>query len=706
MGGVQDAWATEVPTSGEGSQAVRIAHNLAALTAWRQVSTTQNELTRSLERLSSGRRINRAADDAAGLAIAEKMRSQARGLDQGIRNGEDGISLLQTAEGALAESHALLERMRELALQAANDTLTVDDRLAIQKEMDQLARELSRITNTTEFNNKNLLGGAFTDQAIAAGAGPDQALPVSIAPMDAASLGVAASRGVYVLEGDVITSATFTAGPSVPTDTYLISGTWFRTQGTAFFNARGSTEFLGVGTFSTPDGTLTVSGPANAFTVTLADATAGTTQTTASWNPWTGLLSVELRDDGTNVVATWSEVVEAIKRLPGFYASFDGSAVATASEGSFQARGGGSLVVTGAMETFSVSVENVLIGNTVTTATWDPVARQMRVELRDDGTSPVATWLEVVNAINGAGAGLTADFRGDWAGPARQIYFEGRGGGTLTINAPLDDFQLALTNSVTNATLSLSWRQDGRLLHVELADWGGRAAPSWRELVEAINNFAQVDFEASFQGDIDWPPEDYRLLWARDRMVRFSIQSYEGRQPPADETIAVISPGQTSVDIELGGLALTLSVPAMGLDHRHVGDSIPESLVDVVAEDPTPAVPGPDGKLLAPAQVIKGALVTRRDLAQEALGRVDGAIGQVSAQRAYLGAVQNRLRHAVNNLGVAAENLTAAESRIRDLDMALQMVELVRNQIVLQVGVTMLAQANIQPQTVLQLLGK
>src|SRR5690554_2299910 len=120
-----------------------------------------NMAAKSIEKLSSGFRINRAGDDAAGLAISEKMRGQVRGLRQAIRNAQDGISLIQTAEGALQETHAILQRMRELAVQAANDTYTEEDRAEIQKEIDQLAAELTRIADTTEFNTQNLLGGGF-----------------------------------------------------------------------------------------------------------------------------------------------------------------------------------------------------------------------------------------------------------------------------------------------------------------------------------------------------------------------------------------------------------------------------------------------------------------------------------------------------------------------------------------------------------------
>ena len=138
---------------------MRINHNIAALNTYRQLNSANEGASKSMEKLSSGLRINRAGDDAAGLAISEKMRGQIRGLDMASKNSQDGISLIQTGEGALNETHSILQRMRELSVQASNDTNTSTDRAEIQKEMDQLIEETDRIANTTEFNTKKLLNG-------------------------------------------------------------------------------------------------------------------------------------------------------------------------------------------------------------------------------------------------------------------------------------------------------------------------------------------------------------------------------------------------------------------------------------------------------------------------------------------------------------------------------------------------------------------
>ena len=183
---------------------MRINHNIAALNTYRQLTIGGNNATKAMEKLSSGLRINRAGDDAAGLAISEKMRGQIRGLEQASRNAQDGISLIQTAEGALNETHSILQRMRELAVQAANDTNVQVDRIEIQKEVDELAKEITRIANNTEFNTQKLINGGITDGNVGSlkfhvGANAAQDITLSINAMDAKSLGV--SRDLVTMSG-------------------------------------------------------------------------------------------------------------------------------------------------------------------------------------------------------------------------------------------------------------------------------------------------------------------------------------------------------------------------------------------------------------------------------------------------------------------------------------------------------------------------
>ena len=167
-----------------------VQHNMQAANANRMLGITTNAQAKSTEKLSSGYRVNRAADDAAGLAISEKMRNQIRGLDKASLNAQDGISLIQVAEGALNEAHSILQRMNELATQAANDTNTSMDRSAIAQEMNQLTSEINRIQSTTQFNTMNLIDGTFQSKNLQVGSISGQKIEINISNMNASSLGV------------------------------------------------------------------------------------------------------------------------------------------------------------------------------------------------------------------------------------------------------------------------------------------------------------------------------------------------------------------------------------------------------------------------------------------------------------------------------------------------------------------------------------
>lgn len=165
-----------------------VQHNMSALNTNRQLGISSTNLSKATEKLSSGYRINRAGDDAAGLSISEKMRGQIRGLDQASTNAEDGVSLIQTAEGAMNEVHSILQRMRELAVQAANDTNVTADRTAIAAEQSQLQSEITRIAGQTEFNTMKLLDGSFNGKNLQVGANTSQNISFSIASMSAGDI--------------------------------------------------------------------------------------------------------------------------------------------------------------------------------------------------------------------------------------------------------------------------------------------------------------------------------------------------------------------------------------------------------------------------------------------------------------------------------------------------------------------------------------
>jgi flagellin len=206
-----------------------VQHNMQAANTNRQLSITNGDQAKNTEKLSSGYRINRAGDDAAGLSISEKMRSQIRGLDKASTNAQDGISLIQTAEGALNETHAILQRMNELATQAANDTNTTADRNAIQAELNNLTSEIDRIQSTTAFNTMNLLDGTFTNKNLQVGSLSGQKISISIKNMNAKTI-FNASQATGAVTNTYTTSVALGAACSkLSVKSFSLAGTAMKT---------------------------------------------------------------------------------------------------------------------------------------------------------------------------------------------------------------------------------------------------------------------------------------------------------------------------------------------------------------------------------------------------------------------------------------------------------------------------------------------
>ena len=246
-----------------------VQHNLTAMNSNRQLGITTGYQAKSAEKLSSGYRINRAGDDAAGLKISEKMRSQIRGLNKASTNAQDGVSLIQTAEGALNEAHSILQRMNELAVQGANDTNENIDRDAINDELKQLTAELDRISTTTQFNKQNLLDGSFQSKNLQVGANANQKITISIDNMNAQTLGL---RSVEKTVGETTQTGTSPISINYQGQTYTYQDTKTKAENlsaakkafsagvkakytndnyVAQFNENGSVYYLGIVTGKT-----------------------------------------------------------------------------------------------------------------------------------------------------------------------------------------------------------------------------------------------------------------------------------------------------------------------------------------------------------------------------------------------------------------------------------------------------------------------
>ena len=306
--------------------ALTINTNVASLNAQRNLGSTQSNLARSMQRLSSGLRINSAKDDAAGLAISDRMTSQIRGLNQATRNANDGISLAQTAEGAMQESTNILQRMRELSVQSANASNSAADRSALQSEVNQLQSEMNRIANTTTFNGIKVLDGTFSAQKFQVGANANQTISVSIDSMAADDLG-RSSKTVTNLTANQGTGSAVAAGTSLPANNTIASQT---------LTIAGS-EGTDTATIDIGDSAYTVATKVNATTATTGvEATAynelsitgvgsdGTVQMTIGSGGSTATISASVT---TGDISNLVDAINKVTGTTGISAELDGSSV-------------------------------------------------------------------------------------------------------------------------------------------------------------------------------------------------------------------------------------------------------------------------------------------------------------------------------------------------------------------------------------------
>lgn len=542
---------------------MRINHNIASLNTYRALNTNNIGTNKALEKLSSGLRITRAGDDAAGLVISEKMRAQIRGLDQAGRNAQDGISLIQTAEGGLNEIHSILQRMRELADQSVNGTNTNDDRAAINDEFKQLKEEIDRIGNTTEFNTQKLLNGNLQSAG--------------------GVIGTNATTGAVVAK---LTSGSVTGTAAINTNA-----------------ANLETDPLAVN-YSFIAETVKIDG----------------TDITVNWQN----LTTEERATLTSVGADYSSRDAAMNLIVDtINEAIDTSGANVAHVSGYIDSTTGALVIQSGSKGTSSAIAPDTTSNGVLNTILDGTAVPV------DGTSK----------YNGATfAGVTAD---------------------LKVNGVLMEVTLTANNSADMSTTATAL-QDA--VNASIAAYNGTTGKQ--------------------SGEIGFL-EDVTVTVTDDG--RFQINSQSGPVELADRV------GQTSVQ-DLGLSQAQTEAAGSGGMVFQIGANRGQTITFGIKDVRTAALG------------LTGTSVATATDGSKALTDVDAAIKSVSTERSKMGAVQNRLEHTVNNLQTSAENLTAAESRIRDVDMAKEMMEFTKNNILSQAAQAMLAQANQLPQGVLQLL--
>jgi flagellin len=579
-----------------------INHNVPALNTHRQLSINTANTNKNIEKLSSGLRINRAGDDAAGLAISEKMRGQIRGLDQASRNAQDGISLIQTAEGALNETHSILQRMREISNQSANGTNTDSDRAALQDEMNQLTSEINRIGNTTEFNTQKLLQGDGKANLAKTGA------------VETAKLtNGAAATTTEAKQTDAITTA------FVDTDTlaYTISG---QTLTVTFSENTDLTSGSKLDTTSVTDTAATV----GISTVTGSESAASDQMDSAAAALQAMIDQNEILKGNYTVKSSGgSIVIEAVKggKFEGAAGTISEATVTGTGETTTSAAATGT-VVTGT-STAAVKASGSIDFSAVTT---DAALKA----LVGKGFSIGDQQVEFYNASEGA-------YKGNGIGVAIDTALSATANKDQALAKAIADTVASKAEgvTVTNAT--------GSAVVTVTAATGGVEGNN----IEIKDGGIQETFKTSFQ-----------------------IGANSGQSMSLEIS-----------DMRSKALGITGKAGDAGFTKTNTVTNGTDDVKNEAALN-----------------------ISTREDAAKALDILDKATATVSSERSKLGAVQNRLEHTINNLGTASENLTAAESRIRDVDMAKEMMEQTKNNILAQAAQAMLAQANQQPQGVLQLL--
>lgn len=536
-----------------------VQHNLNAINANNKMNINVSGTKKATEKLSSGYQINRAGDNAAGLAISEKMRSQIRGLSQATKNANDGISLIQTAEGGLNETHSILQRMRELAVQSANGTYQDDtDREAIQLEVDALKSEIDRIASSTEYNGMKLLDGSLGGSKAVTEFGAKYGA-VSTADTD--------------LVGATITSNI--AGVKVTT-AYAASG-------------KGGENAL----WSADGKTLTM------------NLVAGETYT---------------QKDIDNLIANATQSKDAgQEQAPAEVSVKLANGVMTAS------KAGDTTATTAGLRATGSDATNILI-------------------LVGDGT----------NGAHGSSDKIT--FTANTYGKAVDTNMASKITISTTVAAGKENVKVATAATTTK----------GAELTLELSTGKTYTEKDIENILKEAGYDYSVKLEDTKNTDGD-----------ADGKIYFNVKG--------DAEVAITDGAGVGKDsVPNNGKGLTFQIGANGVEDQRVTLNVNDMSSSAIG--------------------VANADVSTQDSANAAIDMVDAAVKTVSMQRAGLGALQNRLEYTVNNLTTTNENLTAAESQIRDTDMATEMINYTKNNILQQASQAMLAQANQQPQAILQLL--
>jgi flagellin len=620
--------------------------NTSSINARRRLTNSTNALSRSFERLSSGLRINSAKDDAAGLAITNRMTAQIRGLDQAVRNSNDGISMAQVAEGALQETTNLIQRMRELAVQAASDTNNESDRISLQEEVSQLIAEVDRIASSTNFNGNKILDGSIINNVLQVGANVGETLGVRIDKVDSNELGrqmfrvsqegVDTSVGIDAANGNSLMINGVTIRDTVDTDDTLSTAGKSTSAIAKAAAINDATEFTGV---------RAIAGPTEALGRQVTGGSLDETNYFMINDVKFGGFDVEANDSNGTLVDAINSGFEQTGVLANL--NQNGELILTAEDG----------------RNINVEVAN------------DNVSQITGLLSNDTGVA--AATIDISGATAGSlAAGFGISSTNATSADAQFYSISGNFTANDTIDLTITDSRDSSTTVISGVTIGVSAGTTGTTVDVTALPFSpampGQVASA---LTGVTLNFADLSganetgatFSVGFTADVSTATNAAGLI----------EQTYGGQITLQSEEAAEIDFG-TGMNDALGKVRGDVP-PAAATGLAIFGTTTNESVNDVD--------------------------ITSREGAVQALDILDLALDQLSSQRASLGAIQNRLESTINSLTTNSENLSASRSRILDADFALETASLSRNQIIQQAGVSILAQANQQPQIALALLG-
>ena len=656
-----------------------VQHNMQAMNANRMLNVTTSTQAKSTEKLSSGYKINRAADDAAGLTISEKMRKQIKGLDQASTNAEDGVSAVQTAEGALTEVHSMLQRMNELAVQASNGTNSESDRSAIQDEISQLTTEIDRVAETTKFNETYLLKGN-TDGTTS---------DMKINAHDAGLKGVLTDNGdnaTFELpkdleKGDKVTIAgtEYTIGDKAGTsttdgyDTYANVKDSVISAGDSVTDTNGNTykfvdKIANANNWNAGTKFTITDEQGNSKEYTIADAT-DLTQMQIKDTDAKELIAKELANpshkvtmtaynDGTTTKDVNAEVVSSLDNKERSSVAWAGKTVdAFATETT--ANGGLDSADGSAVKSVSIG------GKDTTITTKKPVS-----------SSDIADVVGSMKAGDKLKVGNTTLTIADKTDAKNGEYTVTDALKAINVNADdMDAVEFAIKSSNKDGIKMLASKG---ITNDATAD----ATPT----LDGTNAVTVVGATSSDNNANTITKAEAYEKMAKELQTASSIGTDDGAEAK------VTNHGNGKFTIEKGTASVT--------------DSLSFSLHVGADADMTNKITVGIDSMSAAGLGIKGINVKDDSgmAATYAIDAIADAVSKVSAQRSSLGAVQNRLEHTIANVDNVVENTTSAESRIRDTDMAEEMVNYSKNNILAQAGQSMLAQANQSNQGVLSLL--